>query len=140
MTYWLVVQLDYDIVGEHRAYALDASSTEEAVEEAQRLLVAGRHPHEFDFDVTPEYGPNDCHTAQVVAGGEVADIDLEHVSRLSDALLQRRMKAEADWSTEFERLRDELGHWRTLHARGAAPSAQVSMLEDRLQAHKNARP
>lgn len=140
MTYWLVVQLDYDNIGEHRAYALDASSMEEAVEEAQRRLVAGRHPDEFDFDAIPEYDFSDCIAAQAVVCGETADIDLEHVSRLSDALFQRRMKAEKDWNTEFERLRDELGHWRTLHARGQCPSAQVSMLEDRLQAHKNARP
>jgi hypothetical protein len=141
MTYWLAVQVGYDNEGEHRAYELEATSMEEAVEEAQRLLVATQHPYAFEgLSVIPEYDIDECCTARVVEGGEVADVDLAHVARLGEAMFQRHLQAQADWNAELERLRDELGHWRTLHARGAAPAAQVKMLEDRLQAHKNARP
>lgn len=40
-----------------------------------------------------------------------------------------------DWVRTYEDLRDELGHWRTLHRRDACPQAQVSLAKDRLEGH-----
>lgn len=45
-----------------------------------------------------------------------------------------------EWEETYERLRDELGHWRIMLARGLAPREQVTVLEDRLTAHLCSKP
>jgi hypothetical protein len=74
---------------------------------------------------------------------EVADehsIDLDRLSEVVTTAKEQRENALATWTLQHEVLRDELGHWRTLAARGQAPSSQVTLLEDRLRAHIAARP
>lgn len=46
----------------------------------------------------------------------------------------------AAWEEEYDRLRDELGHWRVLLRRGECARSQVTVLEDRLRAHERTAP
>lgn len=112
---------------------LDAETATDAVDEAIMVFAA----EEFEDLPSPEA----LESLQVY---ECADpstvVDVDRVQALHATRQARWKVSKEEWNRTAEQLRDELGHWRTLHRRGNCPQEQVTLLEDRLAAHLNSRP
>lgn len=138
MTQYYLLGTMYDGPEAYAFFAepLETTTTlEDALDEGLRALVAAASDDEALF---PSF--DEVHEAQVVAVHDSRTVDLEQCQAMYDAARSRHEEARRAWEEQYNTLRDELGHWRTLHRRGAAPSAQVTLLEDRLSAHLAHRP
>ena len=110
---------------------LDALIAEDAIEEAASMLAA-------EYDGMPALSA--IRMADVFDCREWFAVDLNHVRAQVEAKLQRQKDSLAEWERQYEEIRDELGHRRTLLRRNACPQAHVTIMEDRLKGHLAARP
>jgi hypothetical protein len=133
--YMIGTQLDEQEYCTSFAEPLNSSSLEDAISEGHHALVEAAFDDESPF---PSF--QDVDEAQVVAIGERAELNLDQCRSMYEVHKARRADSQGEWEQRYEELRDEVGHWRTLHRRGQAPAAQVSLLEDRLHAHIAAKP
>lgn len=132
--YYLLGTFDHDDECVDFIEALDAGELEEAQTEALHRLV------DMSLDSTDDFHWANAVQTEVIEVTERTPVEIEQVMGLALAAKARRQETADAWQRTYEELRDELGHWRTLHARGQCPKAQVTVQEDRLQAHLTAKP
>ena len=113
--------------------SLEATSLDAAMDEATHRLVENA----FIMDA-PCF--ESLHEARVIEVSDERPVDWKECESLYMVAEIRRREQQAVWDKAYESIRDELGHWRTLHARGQCPHEQVSLMEDRLQAHLATKP
>lgn len=110
-------------------FMFEADSWPEAVREARRHLLE-----------SPDIDFRTIESVYLVEAARDAMLDLDALKAEHDALLRRKEEDRRVWEQQYEEMRDELGHWRTLLKRGQCASAQVAVLEDRLKGHLAAKP
>lgn len=112
---------------------LEATSMDAALDEATHRLVENAFlDGAACFETLRE--------ARVIEVSDERPIDWKECESLYLVADVRKREQQAAWDKAYESIRDELGHWRTLHARGQCPHEQVSLMEDRLQAHLATKP
>lgn len=109
---------------------LDADALQDALVVAQHGLALNH------FDVRHD----ELENARVLEVGREMPVDLDRCEVLRLEALKRYQEAKGAWQAQYESLRDELGHWRMLHAQGRCSRAQVTVFEDRVKAHEQAKP
>lgn len=132
MNYYLLAH-DYT-TGEEFWLQLESTTLDEAEHEAKMLMVESAIEGDTEFDYR---NYEEFIVVESSAEREISEFDCDD---LMLSLEHRKADAVASWTEQYELLRDEVGHWRHLHARGQAPHAQVALLEDRLSAHLAAKP
>lgn len=131
--YYLFIETEDDDQPFPWVIDLMATDADAADAEAIEFLAQG------EVDEEP-WGADATITARIVCTNHEQTVSIAQAEQLAAAGKKARITQNEAWQTAYEKIRDELGHWRTMHERGQCPHAQVVLMEDRLKAHLAARP